>query len=46
MEVAVGSHLEADVRAIDCAQKMMPLENLMQQDPVEEAAEREPKQVA
>src|SRR5690606_1536759 len=41
MEVAVHQHLESDVLSPDGAQQMMPLQNLMQQDAVEEAAEGE-----
>jgi hypothetical protein len=49
MEQAVGQDLGADIlqhRAVDQAQQVMPLQHLVQQDAIEEAAERDADQVA
>src|SRR3954451_20357049 len=45
MKISVGCDLEPDVIGADGAQKMMPLENLVQQDAIEKAAEREPEKI-
>ena len=44
MKHAVGDHLEAEIarrRPVDGREEMVPLQDLVQQDAVEEAAERE-----
>jgi hypothetical protein len=45
MKISIGGHLEPYVVGTDSAQKMVPLEDLVQQDAVEEAAERKAQEM-
>ncbi len=42
-KIAVGEHLEAQVAAANGAQQVMPLQDLMQNNAVEEPAQRKAK---
>lgn len=46
MEVAIGCHLKSNVIRIDCAQEMMPLEDLVKENSAKEAAKCETQKVA
>jgi hypothetical protein len=46
MEVPVGSDLEPDVIAVDGTQEMMPLQDLVEQNSIKEAAEGEAEHIA
>jgi hypothetical protein len=46
MKVSVRGDLKADVIAVDRAEKMMPLQDLVEQNPIEEAAEGKAKHIA